>query len=177
MIEVEQFKTNEATQVFLNDLKQLTSKAFGNRFSDDDWEHGLGGTHIAVRKSGILVSHAAVVPRHLYVGEKVYLCGYVENVATSPDWQHRGLASLAMRRANTVITRHYEVGALSSSSKDLYRKLGWEDWRGPSYVIAKNEWSRSESEDEGVMVLKIDANSDLDLSFRIACEERSGDSW
>lgn len=177
MIEIEQFATNEAAEGFLNSLKELLTNSFGGRFSDDDWDHGLGGTHITVRSSGILVSHIAVVHRRLHIGEKIYSYGYVENVATLPNWQHRGLASLALHRANAIITDQYELGALSSSSKDFYRKFGWEDWHGPSYVLTNGEWIRSESEDGGIMILKTEPSSELDLNSRIACEERPGDSW
>lgn len=177
MIEIELFETGGATDAFFSDLKELLARAFGNRFSEDDWDHSLGGIHIAVRKSGILVSHAAVVPRRLYIGEKIYSCGYVEAVATLPNWQRRGFAELAMREANKIIESSYEVGALSSSGKNFYRNLGWEDWQGPSYVVANDKWIRSESEDAGLMVLRINPLSKLDLSSHIACEARSGDSW
>lgn len=177
MIEIEQFDSSKTTEVFLSDLKQLLAQAFGNKFSQDDWEHGLGGTHIALRDSGLLVSHAAVVPRRLHIGDEIYSCGYVENVATLPDRQHRGSASMAMRQVNSHISNQFEIGALSTSSKDLYRQLGWEDWQGPSYVLTNDEWLRSKSEDNGIMVLKIDPKSDLNFSSRIACEARHGDSW
>ena len=109
--------------------------------------------HIAVRDSGLLVSHAAIVPRRLYIGEDVFSGGYVESVATLPDRQCQGLGSMAMGEANSVIADQFEVGALSTSSKDFYRKFGWEDWQGPSYVLTNNDWVRSESEDDGIMVL------------------------
>jgi aminoglycoside 2'-N-acetyltransferase I len=177
MIEIAQFRTEEAADEFLRELKELIRQAFGTKFSDDDWQHGLGGVHIAVRDSGILVSHAAIVPRRLYIGEKVFNGGYVESVATLPDRQYQGLGSMAMVEAGSVIANQFEIGALSSSSKDFYRKVGWEDWEGPSYVLMNNDWVRSESEDDGIMVLRVGLSSKLDRESRIACEERTGDSW
>ncbi len=177
MLEIAQLRTDEATGTFLSELRELLAKAFGSNFSDDDWEHGLGGIHIALRDSGLLVAHAAIVPRRLYIGEDIFSGGYVENVATLPDRQHQGLASLAIMEANSAIVEHFEVGALSSSSKDFYRRFGWEDWQGPSYVLTNNEWIRSESEDDGIMILRVDPSSNLELESRIACEERPGDSW
>ncbi len=177
MIEIERFQTDEATGTFLNELRELLAKAFGSNFTGDDWEHGLGGTHIVLRDSRLLVAHAAIVPRRLYIGEDIFSGGYVENVATLPDRQHQGLASLAIMEANSTIVKRFEVGALSSSSKDFYRKFGWEDWQGPSYVLTNNEWVRSESEDDGIMILRVGPSSNLNLESRIACDERPGDSW
>ena len=36
MIEIAQFRTEEATDEFLRELKELIGQAFGNKFSDDD---------------------------------------------------------------------------------------------------------------------------------------------
>lgn len=82
-----------------------------------------------------------------------------------------------MRRANNVIFNQYDLGALSTSSKDLYRKLRWKEWLGPSYVVTNGKWIRTESEDAGIMILKIDWDSDTNLYSRIACEARSKDDW
>lgn len=177
MIEIEQFTTDEATEGFLNDLKELLTTSFGNQFSDDDWEHGLNGRHFTVFEAGTLVAYCAVVSRTLYIDEKNYPCGYLENVATIPRRRLHGFAARTVREANQYISTNFEIGALSTSKKDFYRKLGWEDWRGPSYVVTSGEWVRSESEDEGIMILRSGPNSELDLNSRIACESRSGDSW
>ena len=115
------FASDRATNEFLKDLRQLLETAFTGRFSDEDWEHGLGGIHIAVQDSGVLVSHAAVVPRRIYISGHAYSCGYVENVATLPTLRGRGFASLAVREANQIIKSKYEIGALSTSGKNFYR--------------------------------------------------------
>jgi aminoglycoside 2'-N-acetyltransferase I len=177
MIEIELVEYTETTEEFLRELRQLLDKAFGNRFSEADWDHALGGTHIVVREFGSLVSHVAVVPRRLYVGDNVYACGYVEAVATLPSRQNKGYAALAMGEARKIIEIKYQVGALSTSAKDYYRQFGWEDWQGPSYVVTADQWIRSKSEDCGIMVLRLEASSELELSSRIGCEMRSGDSW
>ena len=176
-VSIARFRAEEATDTFLSELKELVGQAFGSKFSNDDWRHGLGGVHIAVRDSGLLVAHAAIVPRRLYMGEKQFNCGYVETVATLPDRQCQGLGSMAMLEANSVIASQFEIGALSSSSKDFYRRFGWEDWQGPSYVLTNGKWVRSPSEDDGIMVLRVGSTSKLNLESRIACEERLGESW
>lgn len=177
MTKIECLGIGEATAAFVTELRHLLAQAFGERFSEADWEHTLDGTHITVRESGVLVSHAAVVPRRLYVGDEVYSCGYVEAVATLPNWHRKGLASLALHEARKIIESKYAIGALSTSTKDYYRKSGWEDWHGPSYVIKNDAWIRSESEDNGIMVLRTESTFRLDLNLRIACEGRTGDSW
>jgi aminoglycoside 2'-N-acetyltransferase I len=160
-----------------NALRDLFGKAFGSRFSDDDWHHSLGGTHILIRDSGVLVAHSAVVPRLIYIGKSQFRAGYVEAVATLPHRQHQGLGTMAMIETNSAIANEFEIGTLSSSSKDFYRKLGWEDWKGPSFVVKDGEWIRSESEDDGIMILRTTLSPKLDLESRIACNQRSGDSW
>ena len=65
----------------LTELRGLLDAAFADRFSDHDFEHCRGGTHLRVRHDGVLVAHAAVVPRRLRVGDAMLRCGYVEAVA------------------------------------------------------------------------------------------------
>lgn len=177
MIEIERLYAEDTTEKFLSELKDLLCKAFGSRFSDDDWQHCLGGTHILIRDSGLLVAHSAVVLRLIYVGESRFRAGYVEAVATIPNRQHQGLGTIAMIETNSVIANQFEMGALSSSSKDFYRKLGWEDWKGPSFVVKDGEWVRSESEDNGIMILRTALSPTMNLESRIACDQRPGDSW
>ncbi len=177
MIETGRLHAEETNEKFLRELKELFREAFGSRFSDDDWHHCLGGTHILIRDSGLLVAHSAVVPRLIYIGESQFRAGYVEGVATLPHRQHQGLGTMAMIETNSVIANQFEIGSLSSPSKDSNRKLGWEDWKGPSFVVKDGEWVRSESEDNGIMILRTALSPKLNLESPIACNERSGDSW
>lgn len=59
--------------------------AFGDDdFSDEDWEHALGGWHVVVTlDGGPVLTHAAVVPRVLDVADHAFRTGYVEGVATA----------------------------------------------------------------------------------------------
>ena len=43
-------------------LRALLGRAFGAGFTDDDWDHALGGTHVLGELAGALVAHASVVP-------------------------------------------------------------------------------------------------------------------
>lgn len=177
MIEISQFETSEASDNFFRDLRSLLFGAFGESFSEEDWDHGLGGRHFSILEEGRLVAYCAVVPRRIFIEEKPYSCGYLENVASAPDKRHQGLASMAVREANQFIATNFEFGGLSTSKHDFYRKLGWQVWRGPTFVISKGEWRSSDSEKGGIMVLETRPEPKLDLDHRIASEDRAGDAW
>ncbi len=176
MPHLEVVPAGDAGPAFLGELRTLLWAEFDD-FVETDWEHGLGGTHFAVRAEGRLVAHAAVVPRLLYVGDRVLRTGYVENVATAASAQGSGLATIAMSAANTLIEERYELGALVTGSHGFYRRLGWESWAGPTFVVEGTEWVRSPEEDDALMVLRFGASADVDLQAGIACEPRPGDDW
>ena len=158
----------------LLELRALLDEAFGGHFDDEDLDHCRGGTHLRLRHDGLLVAHAAVVPRRLRVGEDVLRCGYVEAVAVRPTHQGLGLGRAVMQAAGEVLHRGFQVGALSTSSHGFYERLGWRRWQGPTYVVDR-EWHRTPDEDEGVMVLEVTVV--LDPAAPIAVEWRPGDSW
>ncbi len=177
MFTVEQFETSEASPDFLSELRNLLDAAFGDSFSNDDWDHGLGGRHFALLQEAHLVAYCTVVPRTIYVEEKPYSCGYLENVASAPDKRHRGLASAVVREANAYISASFEMGGLSTSKHDFYSKLGWKVWLGPTFVKSGNTWRSSEGENGGIMIFETGPMSNLNLHHKIACEERPGDDW
>lgn len=82
-----------------------------------------------------------------------------------------------MGAASDHIRSHYDMGALGTALFGFYERLGWERWRGPTYVRRSDGLFRSEEEDGQVMVLRFGPSSDLDLWAPISCEERSGDDW
>lgn len=177
VITIERFTTAEADSAFLTELRALLDTAFDGRFDEHDWTHSLGGHHVAVRDGGHLVAHASVVPRTLYVGDRAIRTGYLEAVATTPGRQREGLGSRAMTTAADLVTATYELGALSSSATGFYRRLGWESWLGPTYVVTPTGRLRTPDEDDGVMVLRFGPTAALDLTAPIACESRPGDAW
>lgn len=174
---VESFTTTEASPARLGEIRRLCEAAFGPGFSDDDWEHALGGRHIVALDETAIVAHAAVVPRAIAVAARPFDTGYVEAVATHPIHQGQGLAATVMREVAGVIRDGFEMGALSTGLHDFYERLGWERWHGPSYVRADNELRRSEDEDDGIMVLRFGPSAEVDLMAAISCEARSGDDW
>ena len=174
---VRTFATASAAPETLAAARQLMDDAFGDRFSDEDWEHALGGWHGVIELDGTLVAHAAVVVRHLEVAGRPFRTGYVEAMATAPAVQGRGLGSLVMVEAAAVIRAEYALGVLSTGRHSFYERLGWERWRGPTYVRTARGQVRTADDDGDVLVLRHGASADLDLREPISCEERSGDVW
>ena len=160
------FPTSEAEPGTLAAARALMDDAFGDRFSDEDWEHALGGWHGVVEVEGAVVSHAAVVERTLEVDGRPYRTGYVEAMATAPAQQGAGLGSLLMVEAAAVIRAGFDLGALATGRHAFYERLGWERWRGPTYVRTASGLVRTEAEDDSILVLRHGATAGLDLSRR-----------
>jgi aminoglycoside 2'-N-acetyltransferase I len=160
----------------LADIRSLLEEAFAGDFSADDWAHATGGWHV-LASDGALISHAAVVERWLSVDERPARTGYVEAVATVPARQGRGAGSAVIRGVGRLLLEEFELGALSTGVPEFYERLGWERWRGPSFVRVGSSVIRTPSEDDGIMVLRYGANAALPLDLSICCESRQGDDW
>ena len=158
-------------------LRALLDVAFGGYFTDDDWDHALGGTHVVIEVDDIIVSHASVVPRRLDLIDRALSAGYVESVATHPLFQRRGYAAAAMERIAGVIHDTYDIGALSTGVPDFYLQLGWERWEGMTFVNAPEGHVRTMEEDGGVLVLRTPRTGAIDLTAPITCDYRFGDVW
>ena len=162
-------------------LRQLLDAAFGRdpeeRFSDDDWDHAVGGTHFVAERGGRIVAHASVVERELRIAARPHRTGYVEAVATDPGLQGQGVGTAVMREVGADVREHFELGALGTGSQGFYERLGWAIWRGPSSVRAP-EGERPTPDDDGyIMVLVTPTSPPLDLDAPISCEWRRGDVW
>jgi aminoglycoside 2'-N-acetyltransferase I len=171
------FTTQSAPNDLLTTIRGLVSEAFDDALSDDDWEHALGGWHVVLLDAGAVVAHAAVVPRAIAVAGSQLRGGYVEAVATAPRRQGEGLGSLVMARVGRLLRTEFEIGALSTGLHGFYERLGWELWRGPTFVRHDSELIRTEDEDDGVMVLRFGPSLELDLTNPISCPARNGDNW
>ncbi len=171
------FTTAEVSDERLTEIRGLLNSAFGGDFSEQDWEHALGGWHFVVLDNGAVIAHAAVVPRAIEVADRPFRTGYVEAVATDPGRQQEGLGSAVMAQVATLVRDRFEMGALSTSVHDFYERLGWKRWHGPTYVRHGSELVRTEEEDGGVMALPFGPSKDIDVTATISCEARSGDDW
>ena len=159
------------------ELRALLDRAFAGAFSDDDWAHALGGWHVLARRDGAVVAHAAVVPRVLRVGGRPLPVGYVEAVATDPAHQRTGLGTAVVREVGALVAEHFAMGALSTGAHGFYARLGWERWRGPTFVRRDGEDVPTPDEDDGVMVLRVARSADVDLAQPLSCDARTGDDW
>lgn len=171
------FTTAEASGDLLTEIRRLLVQAFEGGFSEDDWEHTIGGWHVVVADGGVALSHAAVVPRVLEVADRPLHAGYVEGVATAPVRQRQGLGSLAMAEVSELLRSEFEMGALSTGLHGFYARPGWERWQGPTFVRRSSEAIRTEEEDDGVVVLRFGPSKDIDLTAPLSCEGRRGDDW
>ena len=167
----------ESVAPLLLELRQLLRYAFEGDFSDDDWRHTLGGWHVVALDGAAAVSHAAVVPRTIGVGDRAFRAGYVEGVATRPDRQRQGLGSQVMTEAANVLHREFDLGVLSTDRSEFYQSLGWERWQGPTFVRTGDQLVRTEDEDDGIMVLRFGPSQEADLTAPISCDGRQGDDW
>ena len=160
-----------------DDLRRMLDAAFGGDFSDDDWQHALGGLHVWIEDAAGFVSHAAIVERTLVCSGHTLRVAFVEAVATVPARQRRGHGTAVMTRVGELIEARHALGALSSSVQAFYRSVGWEAWRGPTFVDGPAGRARTPDDDGGVMILRTPRTPPLDLDGAIVCDWRAGDVW
>jgi aminoglycoside 2'-N-acetyltransferase I len=175
---VQEVSTAALSPSELAEIRRLLDLAFGDRLSEDDWAHALGGRHFLLRdpREGTLLSHASVVSRTIGLPGRLLSAGYVEAVGTRPGFRGRGLASAVMESVARFIAGHFDIGALSSSG-DLYEKLGWIRWLGPTWCRGEGGLVRTPHEDGGVLVLPTPSTPHLDLDADLSVEWREGDVW
>src|SRR5687768_9853670 len=108
--------TDEMTTGEIAATRDLLAAAFGpgdeDRFTEDDWQHAIGGVHFVLDLDGEVCAHASVVERVLHVDGRPLRTGYVEAVATAPAVQGTGLGTRVMRDVGSFIDDHFELGAL-----------------------------------------------------------------
>ena len=156
---------------------RLLVDAFEGEFTDDDWDHTLGGMHALVYHHGALIAHAAVVQRRLLYKGTPLRTGYIEGVAVREDWRGQGLGTALMDATELVIRHAYALGALSPSdfARQLYRDRGWLQWQGPTSVLAPGGLTRTPDDDGAVFVLPVTV--DVDTTADLVCDWRTGDVW
>jgi aminoglycoside 2'-N-acetyltransferase I len=156
---------------------QMVTAAFAGDFTDDDWEHALGGMHALIWRHGAIIAHAAVIQRRLIYRGNALRCGYVEGVAVREDCRGQGLVDALQDGVEQVIRGAYQIGAVSSSAQGrrVYAARGWLPWRGPTSVLAPTGPTRTPDDDGAVFVLPVGIS--LDTSAELMCDWRAGDVW
>lgn len=161
-------------------VTELCETAFAEPW-DSAWEQVGPGLHVLAEADGRAVAHAMIIDRRVYLGHEPDLAldvGYVEWVATRPDVQGEGHGTRVMREVGRIIGDEYALGALATGSNPFYERLGWETWRGPTFIrMADGERVRSADEDGHVMVLRTAHTPGLDLDGPIAVDWRAEDPW
>ncbi|WP_371618053.1 GNAT family N-acetyltransferase [Streptomyces sp. NBC_00454] len=131
-------------------VRELLDAVFEGDFSDEDFEHALGGMHALVYEGGELLAHGSVVQRRVLHAGRALRVGYVEAVAVRGDRRRCGLGGVVMEGVEGVVARAYELGALSASAAGarLYAGRGWEVWGGEIGVLGPRGPERL-AEEEG----------------------------
>ncbi|MGW0908026.1 GNAT family N-acetyltransferase [Streptomyces sp. NPDC002853] len=157
----------------LRAARALMDEAFDGDFSDQDWEHGLGGMHALVHDdSGLLLAHGSVVQRRIVHDGRSLRIGYVEAVAVLPDRQRQGLGGQVMGALERVIDRAYVLGALSASDEGerLYLGRGWQQWKGAVGTLGPRGVVPMPDEEPPLLW-----GADLDPAHEILIDWRDGD--
>lgn len=173
--------TNELSPGEQAAIRALMDVAFGDdpdeAFTDDDWTHAIGGTHVVLDLDGVIAAHAALVEREIRIGGKPLRTGYVEAVATAPERQGSGFGTTVMTAVGDLIGARFQLGMLGTGRHHFYDRLGWRTWRGPSAVRWPDGLRRTPDDDGYLMVLTTPTTPPLDLDAPIDCDWRQGDSW
>jgi aminoglycoside 2'-N-acetyltransferase I len=145
--------------------------------TDHDWDHALGGIHALVWDGGQLIAHASVVQRRLLHRGHALRAGYVEGVAVLLGRHGQGHGAAVMEVVERVVRGAYELGALGATeaAAGFYAFRGWEQWQGPTSVLAPTGIVRTQEEDGSVFVLPVSAS--LNQDDELICDWRDGEVW
>jgi aminoglycoside 2'-N-acetyltransferase I len=177
MVTLHSASSNALTSSFLHDLRALLETSFDGDFTNEDWDHTLGGVHVWVIGPDGLLSHASLVERTLVCSGQMLRVGYVEAVATVAAHRRNGYGTRVMTRIGELIRERYALGALSTGIHTFYEPLGWERWRGPTFVDGPRGREHTRDDDGDVMILRTSRSPHLDLDGEIVCDWRPGDVW
>ncbi|MFJ9825476.1 GNAT family N-acetyltransferase [Streptomyces sp. NPDC101160] len=124
--------THELGAERLRAVREMLDDAFDGEFSDEDWDHALGGLHAWTEDEWGVAAHGSLVMRRVLHHGRSYRVGYVEAVAVRAELRRQGLGGRIMGELERAIDGAYAFGALSASEggAGLYRGRGWRLWRG-----------------------------------------------
>lgn len=124
--------THELGPDRLRALRAMLDTAFDGDFSDEDWDHTLGGLHAWAEDAHGIAAHGSLVMRRVLHRGRSHRIGYVEGVAVRAGLRRQGLGGRVMAELERAIDGAYAFGALSASDAGaaLYTARGWRLWRG-----------------------------------------------
>lgn len=158
--------------------RALMDAAFDGGFSDEDWEHGLGGVHAFVTApDGTFLAHGSVIQRRVLYEGRSYRVGYVEAVAVRPGHHRQGLGGRVMAALERVIDGAYHLGALSASDDGarLYRSRGWHLWRGTIETLTPSGAVRLPEEEDSTYLRPARGRALPEPSGALVFDWREGD--
>ncbi|MFF7179063.1 GNAT family N-acetyltransferase [Streptomyces sp. NPDC008121] len=129
--------THELGPARLRAVRRMLDAAFEGGFSDEDFDHALGGVHAWIEDEHGIAAHGSVVMRRVLHRGRSHRVGYVEGVGVRADRRRQGLGGEVMARLERVVDGAYAFGALSASDEGaaLYRARGWVLWGGRIEVL------------------------------------------
>ena len=178
MPELSMLHTSAVDADTLSAIHALLVEAFPPpEFTDDDWEHTLGGLHVLCHEDGRLVGHAAVIQRRLLHRGRALRAGYVEGVAVRAGHRRRGHGSAMMARVERVVHSAYDIGALNSSdvAKPFYATRNWQPWLGRLAALTSSG-IKPTTRPDNVHVLTSD-RAPTDVRDLLVCDWRDGNPW
>jgi len=157
--------------------RSMLHEAFDGTFTDDDWEHCLGGVHAIVLEGDAPVAHAAVVQRRLLHRGRALRSGYVEGVAVRADRRGQGHAATAMDAVEAICAAAYDIAALGATDRALgfYTARGWLPWRGTCSALTPDGIVSTPDDAESLFVFPGDC--EIDVGGEITCDYRPGELW
>ena len=176
-MELQTAHTADLTPATLEAARALLIDVFAGTFTDDDWEHALGGMHVLVLEDGDLVGHGSVVQRRMLYGGRALRAGYVEGIGVRADRRGRGYGRAIMEELDRVIRGAYVIGVLGATDDGarLYAGLGWRRWKGPTFALTPDGVQRTTDQDGAIFVLEV--ATELDVAAELVCDWRDGGAW
>ncbi|MFG2028372.1 GNAT family N-acetyltransferase [Streptomyces sp. NPDC048825] len=163
----------------LRAVRTLLDDAFEGDFSDEDWDHTLGGVHALVHDDTGLAAHGAVVQRRVLHHGRSLRTGYVEGVAVRADIRRQGLGGRVMAALEGVIDRAYALGALSATheGEGLYASRGWQPWPGRIHAFSPDspDGVVHLPDEEVWLFLRPASTGALDPAYELVFDWRDGD--
>jgi aminoglycoside 2'-N-acetyltransferase I len=169
--------TSDLDSGTLDAIRALLDQAFGDGFTEHDWQHCLGGMHVLLWEGDELIGHASVTQRRVLYNGRALRTGYVEGLAVREDRRGQGHGRTLMDPIERIVRGGYELGALSATDDGVgfYTALGWRLWEGPTYALSPTGIVRTEEDDGSVFVLPVSV--ELDVAGELTCDWRDGEVW
>jgi aminoglycoside 2'-N-acetyltransferase I len=153
-------------------IKSMLHRAYEGDFSEEDWEHTLGGVRYLGWIGDSLIANGSICSRTIWLNDIEIYVGYIEAIAVEPKFWSKGYGTQLMQLISIDTLSAYSVSMLFTSEKGFYRQVGWTDFRGESFVKLSDKEVRTANDDQGLMFLGSDADY-LTRIIKVVYESRS----